>query len=154
MRGRQLSREVPGRSPALPRIFLLVICWAGLRPLCGVILVEYCQIGHRRFRGVLWLRIVGPVPRRFGGVRSVLFVFALRTAIACTVRFSAPRGAPRPLTFRYGRPLGRRASAPPPPLSPADDVSEDDGRLTIDELRSVSHQEALVVVSSREFWVN
>ena len=33
-----MIREVPGRSPALSRIFLLVNCRAGPRPLCGVIL--------------------------------------------------------------------------------------------------------------------
>ena len=60
------------------------------------------------------MRFVGPAPRRFGGVRSVLFVFALRTAIACTVRFSAPRGAPRPLTCDSGTgKLGRTGCGRP-----------------------------------------
>ena len=67
-----------------------------------------------RNRRILCIFIMYHVTTHFGGVRSVLFVFALRTAIACTVRFSAPRGAPRPLTCDSGTgKLGAHGLRPP-----------------------------------------
>ena len=100
MRGRQLSQEVPGRLPALSRIFFL-------SELSGRYSAPLLSSIKSRTVGLVtgasavsfdcdWSGWLPDVSAESG----VWFVFALRTAIACTAQASAPRGAPRPLAGR------------------------------------------------------